>query len=204
MGLFIAFEGIDGCGKSTQFQRFAKYLFESDKYNHVVLTRNPYKDGNIREMIKGETDPLAKAEKLADLFIKDRTLQAEEIVIPNLKKDLFVLTDRFKLSTIAYQAAQGLDMGEMIEKQRHLPVPNITFIFDVSAEIAAKRMSGENRKEGPHRFEADLRFLEDVRQNFLKAAKMLVEEKIFIINSERSKDEIFQEIVEIFERENKK
>lgn len=197
MSKFIAFEGIDGSGKSTQFFMFAEYLFKKDKHNNILLTRNPYKNQDIRNIIKEETNPLAKSEKLADLFIADRFNQANEIIIPNLKKEINVITDRFKLSTIAYQSAQGIDMHKLIEKQKNLPVPDFTFIVDLPAEVAEQRMKQDAIDR--HRFETNLKFLEDVRQNFLKAAKILKNEKIFVINGNQPPEKVFEDVKSIFE-----
>jgi len=193
MALFIAFEGIDGSGKSTQFQKFAEYLFKLNKYNNLVLTRNPYKDNNIRAVLKESNNPLETAEKLADLFIQDRTFQSKELIIPSLEKGLFVITDRFKLSTITYQSAQGIDMNKLIEKSAHLPSPNITFIVDIPAKDAAERMKQDPIER--NKFETNIDFLENVRQNFLKAAQILKNEKIIIINGNQTAEKVFEEII---------
>ena len=113
-GLFIVFEGIDGCGKSTQIKKFADYLFNKNKHYHVVLTRNPYKDTDIRGILRQDEDALTQSDKLANLFIEDRRKQAEEIVSPNIEKGHFVISDRYKLSTISYQGAQGIDMNDFL------------------------------------------------------------------------------------------
>lgn len=199
-GMFIAFEGIDGCGKSTQIKKFADYLFSKDKHNHVILTRNPYKDTDIRGILRQDDDPLTQADKLANLFIEDRRRQAEELVIPNLEKTHFVVSDRYKLSTIAYQGAQGLNIPNLIKKHEGLPIPDITFIIDLSAQDSSLRMKKEESRN-EHKFEADLNFLENVRQNYLKAKDFLSNEKIFIIDGKRDIDSIFNEIINIFEKE---
>mgnify|MGYP001579820664 CR=1 FL=1 len=201
-GLFIAFEGIDGCGKSTQIKKFARYLFDRGKHSHVVFTRNPYKDVRIREILRADDDPMTQAEKLAELFINDRRVQVERVIIPSLKEGLHVVTDRFKLSTISYQAAQGLDMNELIKKHEGMPVPDITFIIDVSAFVASQRMKKDSdRKVKEHKFEKYVEFSDKLRENYYKAKEVLKDEKIYIVNGERAEEEIFDEIVSIFERE---
>ncbi len=202
-GTFIAFEGIDGCGKSTQIRKLTQYIFEKNKYNHVILTRNPYKDTSIRKTILENDDPHTQADKLADLFIKDRFLHAEEIVKPNIQKGHFVLTDRYKFSTICYQSAQGLAMDDLIKKQEGLPVPDMTFIMDVSPEVARERIRKDDAsiRGKEHKFEAHLDFTTKLRENYLKAAEIMKSkgEKIFIINAERSPEEIFEDIKSIFD-----
>jgi len=195
-GIFIVFEGIDGCGKSTQIKRFADYLFNLDKYNHIVLTRNPYKDIDIRNILKEDSNPLTKAERLAELFIQDREKHVKELILPNLKKGCFVISDRFKLSTIAYQSAQGLDINELIKRNNKFPVPDITFLIDLPVEEAIKRRKEEKERD-EQKFESDKEFQEKVRVNYLKI-KELLKENIIIIDGNRSVDEIFFDIKKIF------
>ena len=198
-GLFIAFEGIDGSGKSTQIKELVHHIYNKSKYNHVILTRNPYKNVNIREILHQDEDPYSQAEKLANLFIEDRKLMAKEIVNPNLEKGLFVIADRYKLSTIAYQSAQGIDMNHLIEKQNQIPNPDITFIIDLSPETAMKRMKKDSQeiRGKEHKFEANLDFIKKLRENYLQSAKLM--KNIFVINGERTKEEISKEIKTIFD-----
>lgn len=202
-GIFIAFEGVDGCGKSTQIKKFVDYLFLKDKHHHIILTRNPYKDVNIRKILREDDNPLSKSEKLAELFINDRKEMVEDVVIPNLTKGHFIVTDRYKLSTITYQGAQGLSMRGLIEWQKDLPVPDITFVIDLNAEECIKRMKNDNIREigKEQKFERDLNFLEEVRQNFHRVKLLLPNERIFIINGNRDIETIHKEIIAIFEKE---
>ena len=94
-GLFITFEGIDGSGKTTQMKKFSEFLFDLDKHNHVISTRNPYKDTNIRAILREENDPMTQSDRLADLFIEDRKKQCEEIIVPNLEKGFYVVQNSF-------------------------------------------------------------------------------------------------------------
>lgn len=199
-GLFITFEGIDGSGKGSQVQRFVKYLFGLDKYNHVIMTRNPYKDSQIRKMLRADEDPFAKARLMAEVFVEDRRKHVNEIVIPNLEKGHFVVSDRYRLSTITYQHAQGLPMEELIEMQKDLPVPDITFVIDVPAEVGKQRMQNDDIRDPEHKFEADMQFQDMVRQNFYKAKEML-NEKIIIINGNQDKESVFRDVVKAFEKE---
>lgn len=191
-GLFIAFEGIDGCGKSTQIKKITEFIFSSNKHNHVILTREPYQDINIRKVIKSDTNPESNASLLADMFIKDRTEHVRDIISPNLDKGFIVISDRYKLSTIAYQSAQGLAIEDLIERHKNLPKPDLTFIIDVSSKVSGERMDLDSRDK--HRFEADNIFLEKVRNQFKKIKGLLKDEKIFIINGEQDKNKIFEDI----------
>jgi dTMP kinase len=178
---------------------FVKHLASINKHNHIVLTREPYQDTNIRKILREDTNPKSQAEKLADLFIEDRKKHVEELIIPNKNKGLHVISDRYKLSTIAYQSAQGLSIENLIEKQKGLPIPDICFLIDLPASAAAKRMQLDiDRRE--HKFEANLDFLESVRQQYLKAKLLLPEENIHLIKADRPIGEIFSEIKDIFDK----
>ncbi len=197
-GKFIVFEGIDGCGKSTQIFKFVEYLSKLSKYNHILLTRNPYKAREIRELLKTNDSPESQSEKLAELFVNDRKEQTQEIILPHLEKGHYVISDRYKLSTIAYQSAQGLEPSKLIEMHNGLPIPDITFIVDVPAKIGQERMDKDNRTK--HRLEASTEFQEKVRQKYMETLKHLPNEKIVIIDGTKSVEEIHKQITEEFEK----
>jgi len=196
--MFIVFEGIDGCGKSTQLWKLAKYISELNKYNHVLVTREPYKSREIREILKLDEKPEEKAEKLAELFVKDRKEHIEKIITPALKENIFVLCDRYKYSTIAYQASQGIDIKKLIEMHKEMPAPDLVFIFDLSVEVAMERMKKDSMRKNEQKFEKDINFLEKVRKNYLEIKKIFPNENIFIINAEKNIDEIFENLKNIF------
>lgn len=197
--MFIVFEGIDGCGKSAQMDILAKYLFEMSKYNHLVLTREPYKQREIREILKKEEPAEEKAEKLTELFLKDRMEHVEEIILPSLKDNVIIICNRYKYSTIAYQPAQGQDIKKLIEMHKDMPVPDYVFIIDVPATTASERMKKDSRSK--HKFEKNLEFLEKVRQNYLKIAEIFPNEKIIIIDGSKSIEEISEEIKNYFQKD---
>ena len=179
-GLFIAFEGIDGCGKSTQFMNLAEYLFKYNKKANLVLTREPYKDINIRKLLHEDVAALSKAALFTQLFTEDRANHVAELIAPEIEQGKHVLTDRYKYSTIAYQAAQGLAVQELIQSQQIFPVPDIVIIIDLPATIAAARMQNDARVK--HFLEKDISFLEKVRQNFLALPELLPNENIIVID----------------------
>jgi len=199
-GLFIVFEGIDGCGKTTQMKKFVHYLYDKSKHNHVVMTRNPYRDASIRAVLREDDDPMTKAEHLAELFVSDRKEHVADLVAPNLDKGCFVVSDRYKLSTICYQAAQGMEMDELVKMHEDMCVPDITFVFDVPVEKSFERM-GLEKDRNEHKFEKSKEFLEAVRLNYSKARGLLKDEKIFIIDGGKDADSVFEEIKGIFEEE---
>lgn len=199
-GYFIVFEGIDGCGKTTQLLLLAKYIINKDKYASVCITREPYKSREVRKILKRNENPYKEAEKLAKLFVKDRKEHIREVILPSLKKGINVLCDRYKLSTLVYQSTQGIQIQKLINMHKNMPVPDITFIIDLPADLARKRMKKEGRKM-EQKFEKSIEFQELLRKAYLKMPKILRNEKIFIIDGTKNPEEVFDAIKEIYDRE---
>lgn len=198
-GKFIVLEGIDGCGKSTQIPTIAKYILEKSKYNHILFTREPYKSRETREILRQDSDPYSKARKLAELFVQDRKEHLNEIILPALKKGLYVISDRYKYSTIVYQSVQGIPLEELAEMHKGMLIPDLILIFDISVEVAKGRMSHDSRNE--HKFESDRQFQEKLRHRYLELPKIFPDEKIIIIDGEKSKECVEKELIGILNKE---
>ncbi len=150
-GLLIAFEGIDGAGKSTQIRRLAATLRESGKT--VVTTAEPTTGPwgkKIRESaISGRMSP---TDELA-AFVADRRQHVEEVLAPALAKEQIVLIDRYFYSTVAYQGARGLTLGHCFEANAFAPIPDILIVFDLDPKIGLERV--QSRGEGADLFEKE-------------------------------------------------
>jgi len=193
--MFIVFEGIDGCGKSTQILKIVNFFYNTDKYNHILLTREPYKSREIRNILKQDNNPYSQIQELTELYIKDRKEHIEELIKPALEKNIIVISDRYKYSTICYQSAQGQDMNELIKKHENMPVPDFVFIINTSIDAAFERMQNDlDSRENKHKFEKSKEFLEKVRKNYLKMPGIFQDEKIIILDGTKSIKEIFEEI----------
>jgi dTMP kinase len=190
-GLFIAFEGIDGCGKSTQVRRLAQHILELSKYNHVLITREPFEDTKIRDILKQDEDPYSQARKLAQMFVNDRKLHVKTIIAENVRKGLFVISDRYSFSTLAYQQAQGIPLQELLELHRGLPIPDIIFVVDVPVEVAMKRMKKDAVRKAEHKFEKNTEFIGKLRMNYFNLAR-LPKHKVVMIDGRKSAEEIFE------------
>ncbi|MBU0577562.1 dTMP kinase [Patescibacteria group bacterium] len=139
--MFIAFEGLDGSGSSTQSRLLAERL---ERNGHPVLTtKEPTKDSHIGKLIreilqhKWEASPQA----LQLLFSADRAEHLKNIIEPALKNNQVVITDRYFFSTIAY-GAMDVDINWLKEMSRFFRVPDITFLFQLSPEDCIKRIAG--------------------------------------------------------------
>lgn len=190
-GKFITFEGIDGCGKSTQVRKLAQYILELSKYNHVLITREPFRDTKIRDILKQEEDPYSQAKKLAQLFVEDRKLHVKTIIDENLKRGLFIISDRYSFSTLAYQQAQGIPIEELIKMHKGLPIPDITFIIDVPVKTAMQRMKKDSIRKAEHKFEKNMDFIRKLRTNYFKLAK-LPKHRVVMIDGRKNIEEIFE------------
>ena len=191
-GLFIAFEGIDGCGKTTQAWKLAEYIWHSNKYNHLVMTRNPYKDTNIRAIIRSDDNPYSQAEKLAKSFTEDRRIQTGEVIIPNTTKGTHVISDRYAFSTLAYQQAQGVPLKKLLELHKGLPIPDLIFVVDVPVEVAIGRLKKDIKRAGiEHKFETNTEFIKKLRKIYLGLAN-LPNHDVVIIDGRKKPEEIFE------------
>lgn len=194
-GIFITFEGIDGCGKSTQCEMLKEYLKGNNK--DFIFVREPggtVIGERIREILldKKNTQMTARTELL--LFEAARAQITDEVIKPALEEGKIVLCDRFFDSSSAYQGmARGMGMdfvaGLNMAATGGLK-PDVTFFFDISAEEALERRG--KRGEASDRIElAGLKFQEDVRRGYLELAKSS-EGRVITIDASRGIDEIFE------------
>ena len=142
-GLFIVFEGIDGSGKSTQIGKLADYIREVDKYQDVLLTREPtWRSKELKKLLIQEKDAFSSGERMAQLFIEDRKAHTFDQISSNLNQGVFVLCDRYSMSTCAYQSAQGVNLTRLIDAHRNdsIIIPDLTFFINVPEKIAEARM----------------------------------------------------------------
>jgi len=198
-GLFIAFEGIDGSGKSTQAKMLADYIISLNKYNHVLRTREPYQDQNIRKILQQEEDPYSQGIKLAMMFTEDRRNHVNKLIMPNLLEGVHVISDRYSWSTFAYQQTQGVKLHELLNMHKELPIPDIVFLVDLPVKDAIKRMKGDKERKLEQKFEKDIEFIEKLRNNYLKLSNTS-QKLVIVVNGKLSAKEIFnKQIKPIFD-----
>ncbi len=195
VGKFIVFEGIDGSGKSLMNKLIKKYLIKELNYskNQVVLTFEPTNNKfglKAREIQKKESNPLKSGEKCLELYIKDREQHLEKLIKPALSENKIVLCDRYKYSTFVYQSLQGIEEQKIIELHKKMLKPDLVLIFNVTPETALKRISSRGKLE---KFE-EKKFMEKVAKKFLKLKEKFPNENIKIINAEKNKKEVFEQV----------
>jgi dTMP kinase len=150
-GLLIAFEGIDGTGKSTQLPLLAHYLQEQD-YS-VVATREPT-DGPYGRQIRAlyHDRRQVSPERELELFLLDRRQHVNLCIQPALTRGDIVLTDRYFFSTAAYQGAAGCDPGDIFKQHDFAPQPDMVLLLTLSAAESVARIR-QLRKESLNDFE---------------------------------------------------
>ena len=137
-GLFIAFEGLDGAGSSTQ----AEILFNnlSNSSGKALLTKEPT-NNIIGGIIRGQLtrDWSSNMECLQLLFAADRSHHLEKVILPALKQKRVVISDRYFFSSIAFGSID-LDQEWLLALNEKFILPDLTFILKVSPKICARRM----------------------------------------------------------------
>lgn len=200
--MFITFEGIEGCGKSTQAKRLVNRLRELTV--PLVFTLEPG-GTNVGQKIRrilldSRNQHLSPLTELL-LYAADRAQHVEEVIKPALEQEKWVLCDRFFDATTVYQGyARGLDMKLIVtlnEKASPGIRPDITFLIDCAVEIGLERALKRNRiqfQEGQDRFEREKKdFHEAVREGYLTVA-MEDRERFVVVDGTLKEDEL-EEII---------
>jgi dTMP kinase len=193
-GIFIAFEGGEGIGKSTQAQLLKQWLEQEGE--SVVLSREPGGTDlgiEIRKILlshsTGEISPRAEAL----LYAADRAHHVFSVIRPALANGQVMISDRYFDSSIAYQGAgRVLEPGEVARISRWATeslFPTLTIIIDLPAEIGLGRLKSKDRLESQ-----PIAFHERVRQEFLQLAQ-LDPERYFIVDGNQSIDDIHTAII---------
>ena len=193
-GTFIAFEGGEGTGKSTQSKLLKKWL--EDRGEVVVLSREPGGTDlgqGLRKILLGhETGEISpRAEAL--LYAADRAHHVFSVIRPALANGEVVISDRYFDSSIAYQGAgRVLSPGEVARISRWATeslFPTLTIVIDLPAETGIGRLKNRDRLEAE-----PLAFHERVRQEFLQIAR-LDPERYLVVDGRQPIESIHDEII---------
>ena len=194
-GKFITFEGIDGCGKSTQVKKLVEFFNKTKKT--AIFVREPggtQISEEIREILLNRhlEDISDRTEAL--LMTGSRSQLTHEIIIPNLNKGLHVVADRYSDSTLAYQGGgRQIDIEWLIRLNQFATYdiePNVTFYIDVLPDEALKRKNKEK-----DRIEmAGIKLQSRVRNAYLELAKRF-QSRYIIIDGHDSIDNIHDIII---------
>ena len=176
-GAFVSFEGIDGCGKSTQLERAADWL--EAKGLPVLCTREPGGTPigrKIREvLLDPENGNLCPDSELL-LYLADRIQHLQEVILPAKASGTLVLCDRFHDSAVAYQGyGRGLDLTATDSIVQHHITPNLpdlTLWLDLPPGMALERLKQSRDTSALDRLDSEtLRFFKRARAGFAAQAK---------------------------------
>lgn len=202
--MFITFEGIEGCGKTTQVKRLVKRL---NRFDIPLITTLEPGGTNIGKRIRGilldsNNRDLSPLTELL-LYAADRAQHVEEVIKHALDQGKWVICDRFFDATVAYQgSARGLDM-ELIkvlnEKVTQGVQPDLTFLLDCPEEVGLGRAITRNKtqsQKGQDRFEREkLDFHRAVRKGYLELARKN-HKRFAVIDATLAEDEMEEKIFE--------
>ena len=176
-GVFISFEGVDGCGKSTQIKELRRRM--RGLQDRIVLTREPggtLLGEDIRKVLQRTADSreIQPAAELL-LFTASRAQLVQEVLEPSLADGKHVIADRFLDSTTIYQGvARGLDPATVKTINRFAVgtcLPDITFLIDVDTSVSRERMISRGSDEPLDRIEnSPDAFFTQVREGYLELA----------------------------------
>ena len=199
-GKLITFEGIDGCGKSTQ----AKLLYQklNSPEGRCILTREPGGSvgaEEIRDLLVTGKGSRWSAETEILLFTAARRDHLERTIRPAIKENKTVISDRFFDSTRIYQGAASLELNDLVERLHNLIIkiiPDITFVIDMDPKRALSR--GLARSSGEDRFEElGEPFQCKLRHGFRELAES-EKNRCFLIDGDRDMSLVAEEIFLIY------
>jgi dTMP kinase len=177
-GKLITFEGIDGCGKTTQIRLFGRYL--QGRNIDFISTREPGGTELGREiraaLLDGAKTSVEPAAELL-LYAADRAQHVRRVIVPALESGMTVLSDRFYDATTVYQGyARGFDPG-LVRQLNEFATgglkPDLTLLFDLDVEVGLGRTQKRDDESAspPNRLDREpLEFHRRVRQAYLEIA----------------------------------
>ncbi len=202
--MFITFEGIEGCGKSTQIKLLKTHLTKLGHKVLVTLEPGGSRIGTeLRKMLltMDSTDLTGEAELF--LYLADRAQHVSQVICLALDQGKIVLSDRFADSTVAYQGyGRGLD-PKLLHTLNEVAVaghwPDLTIVLDLKTEVGLKRALTRNLEQGltvdEGRFEAEsIAFHNRVREGYLTLAA-LHQKRIKVVNASLDPEQVFERII---------
>ncbi len=193
-GKFIAIEGLDGSGSSTQVNMLADYIFKKGLKAHI--TKEPT-NNIIGGLIRGQLTNNWKTSQICFqlLFSADRAHHLETEIEPSLKKGNIVICDRYMYSTLAYGPVEGPDMEWLEQINSKFRRPDLTIILKVPPKVCIDRI--KKTRHEIELFESEEK-LTKVWQNYEKIEKKY--KNIVIIDGNRPIEQIHKDIVNEVEK----
>ena len=197
MNRFITFEGIDGCGKTTQINLLSEYFYNIKKDN--IIVREPGGTNvseKIREILLDDKNQISDITETL-LFLSSRSQLVNEIISNNIQNNIFTICDRYTDSTLAYQGyGRGLE-NSMLSILNDFATssikPDLTFVLDIELSESIKRVGkNQDRME-----QSGLDFLNRVKEGYYSILNTNKERYRLIECGNRSIESINDEIIAI-------
>jgi dTMP kinase len=189
---FIVLEGLDGVGTTTIAERLSQALQGRDL--RVRSTAEPT-DGPFGRLLRQHVQQVLTldATSAALVFTADRAAHLGSEIRPALERGRWVVCDRYLLSTLAYQGAEGVDPETVLAASAGFDVPDVTFFLDAPDDVRAERMSGRGRVD---RYE-DPALAQRLRESYRSAIELLRARghRIEEIDASASADDVLAEVL---------
>ena len=193
-GKFITLEGIEGSGKSTNLESIKSVL--DQKKIEYVITREPGGGplgSHLRKLLLDKDQSISPSVEML-LMMADRKDHVDNIINPNLKKGIWVISDRYLDSTIAYQGGgRQLDINLItsLSLTLRLPTPDFTLLFDLPVDVALQRAAERSVLD---RFEREPKdFHSRIRDSYLELASN--NRRIKTVDSSKHIDLVSKQVV---------
>jgi dTMP kinase len=200
-GVFITFEGIDGCGKSTQLRMLASEL--RARTLDVVTTREPGGTTLGQKLRAALLDVKEQVDPLAELlvFAADRAHHVRTLLAPALAQDKIVISDRYADATVAYQGyGRGFKpvlIQQIVQLATDGLTPDLTLLFDLSVAQSAVRTRRRAAAKRSDRLDSEkVEFHERVREAYLEIARANPD-RVRVIDAHGSANETHESVMDI-------
>jgi len=198
-GLFITFEGVEGCGKSTQTKALVEWLRSRDLA--VSLTREPggtEVGERCRDILLDNGHAGMRPETELFLYLASRAEHVDRVIVPRLEAGDVVISDRYGDASVAYQGG-GRGLGaERVEALNQVATrgvkPDVTFLLDLDPEVGLDRLVKGRGEHSRDRIESEvLEFHKRVRDTYLESAAR-EPDRFVVIDASRSREKIEAQI----------
>lgn len=188
-GKFVVLEGLDGSGQTTQAELLKEYL--QSKGIQALLTKEPTIESEAGKQLRLALD---KKENLSpqefqELFAEDRREHVQNLIIPTLQREEWVISDRYFFTSFAYGDAEGVHLEYLIQINNEFLLPDIVFFLNVRPEICIERIQKRNKSftyfERKEHFEKAWKVFESLANRF---------ENIHIVNGEQPIEKVAKDI----------
>jgi dTMP kinase len=208
-GVFIVFEGIDGAGTTTQAERYATHLRSRRRLVHVTREPSTGPVGTLIRLVLTQRlsfPATRQAEIMALLFGADRLDHAEVEVQPHLRDGSVVISDRYDLSSLAYQSATSLaadgdrkdhDPANVVQWIRELNRfalrPDVTLVLDVSPKVADQR---RRARGGARELFDDADLQARLARAYREAESLVVGDRVVHVDGDGDADAVAKAVIQ--------